>query len=467
MRLGKSTQSPAEELLAADAALSETSNESADIAPCHKRYTPAHLLAWKVSELGGGVSHSQKRDPVVLEGLAAVIAGLGLENAVVVLTDVRWGRKLQVKTGELEDGRTYVYYEDATADTGKAEVDAILAKVRETDAAGGWQSWVPTDTDGAVLYDAGSTAAVLYRTGAGLALAAKGVSRVWDEPVDGIGGLLAWATFDVPAGDDTEAWQVSVAAPLNVRADDALAAPDEPGEADLSDLPDGYVIALAAGDGTDAKFSGVRSRLGLSSRAQPAEGTVLDRPYWEELVETRELLIDNALAANPYDVRVQDASMSWQALAPPDHPDELAEIVGRVADQVLVKRGGDLPPRVAVLRVVDLVRAALAKESPVYSAATTETETTPSTGEADSDPPAGGLPEDGVLASPLARFRSTYEALAQSEEAEDEAGDEDSSETSSKDAFDPEAAADVSTCHEFVRRLSSHWPLLATLLPDV
>lgn len=457
MKLGSEPSESSRDLTAADKAAAGESNDSHAVSSCSKTYEPIRLLAWNLEELGGGTSEPMVRESVLIDAYAKLITGLDLD--VVVLLDVRWGRKYQIAQGTLDDGSPYLYYEDAKEHTGPAELDRIVEAVGKADAAGGWTLLVPKGDDG-VIYDHGSTVGILYKTQDGLAVADQGLAQAWDEPVAGIGGLLAWVTFDVPGTDGSEPWQVSVAAPLNVMADHPLPAPDEAEEdagPELTDLPEGYVLALSwSREASVQGLSALRGRLGLTGPSLH-EGTVLNRPYWERLVEENELLIDNAIVLNRRNPWVQDAYMNWQALEYPEHPDELREVLGVLADQVMSRWGkAETPPWIEELRVVDLVRATLTKESKVYPAIA---DSDSSSGEA-----AEALPEDGLLVDALESFLELMPALVDAVE-EEEDGSREETENEPAAAVDPEAALDISTCYDFVRRLSDHWPLLAVIRP--
>lgn len=457
MKLGTEPSPASQELHSADSATSTESNDSHTTSSCSKEYQPVQLLSWNIEELGGGTSEPMVRESVLIDAYAKLIAGLELD--VVVVLDVRWGRKYQIRQGKLEDGSPYLYYEDATEDTGPAELDRILEALGKADSAGGWKLFVPKDEG--VIYDRGSTVGIFYKTQDGLSVADQGLAQAWKDPAAGIGGLVAWVTFDVPAKDDFEAWQVTVAAPLNVMADHDLPAKDaseDDKEPTLKDLPDAYVLALSwSEDRSGTELSGLRNKLKIFGPAIQ-EGTVLHRLYWEDIVQDNEFLVENALALNRFNPWVQNEYMNWEALKYPEHPDELHEVLGVLADQVLSRYGSaEQAPWIRELRVVDLVRAGLAKESKVYAPA--DGDTSEASGEA-----SDALPEDGLLVDSLKSFLELAPPLI-SEVEDDDAEDEDSEDGPAAEV-DEEAALDISAGYDFARRLSSHWPLLAKIQPS-
>lgn len=473
MKLGTERSTSSRDLEAADAAAAEKSNESPAVSSCSKTYEPIQLLSWNVEELGGGTSEPMVRESVLIDAYAKLITGLDLD--VVVLLDVRWGRKLQIRQGTLSDGSPYLYYEDAEEDTGPAELDRILKALGKADSAGGWKLLIPSGDDG-VIYDHGSTVGIFYKTQDGLSVADQGLSQGWEEPVAGIGGLLAWVTFDVPGTDDAEPWQATVAAPLHVMANEDLPAPDESeedGGPELVDLPEAFVLALSwSPEASGSELSSLRSRLGLSGR-NLQEGTMLHRLYWEKLVEDNEFLIDNAIVLNRRNPWVQNEYMNWQALAYPEHPDELDEVSGVLTDQVVSRWGSaEHPPWIEELRVVDMVRATLAQESKVYAAAAEDGSGSgeATAGEASESGSASeasdALPEDGLLVDALKSFSELSPPLVEKiEEDGDDGGDEAIRKDEPAADVDEEAALDLSTSYDFIRRLSDHWPLLAKVRP--
>lgn len=458
--------SPSRELLIADEELSSEDNTDDATAECPPDLPPAPVtvMSWNITELGGGSSAPVEREQVLIDAYAATIAAVA--PTIVVIMDVRWGRKHQVVADTLDDGSTCLRYEPAAEHTGVAELDRIMAALGKADGGAKWSLLVPTDDAGGTVYHRGTTAALLYRGDTGLALLDKGVARGWDEPALGIGGDLHWAQFKVPAEDDTRAWTLSVAAPCHVMGERAVAEPseDDPEEQNSEPpepkgkLPDNYVLALSTDADLSRRAGGlapVRGALGLANRIVPDRGTVLSRPYWEALAEANEFFVANPLGMNARDIHVHDDHMHWEAIALPDHPDEIDDVAGTICDQILACQGGDTDiPVIRELRVVDLVRAALKPNSPAHSPAQTP-EPAPDPSPSEPQPEAEPLDEDGVLADRVPKLDGFSPVLDKARVDED-----------APDDPNREARAELHVAYDFVRRLSDHWPLLATLCPD-
>jgi hypothetical protein len=409
------------------------------VVPCSKKKQeekpapkdPLRVMLWNIRQFGGGFNEPVQRDAALIEAYAQLVAALKADIVVLVGLTRTIGKVAKV-SGTTPSGTPLLEMEDAVEDTGVAEVKRILAKLQSLDSAGGWEAqFRENEAKDAYVYLFESTTCILHRTADGLTYSRLDVVDSDLVPKLGLTGKLVCASFDSPKHC---AKPINVMAPLGAidarAANETLTLPSD-APAKTAAAPEAAVLALSAPEDLAADrgaFNDFREAMEAVYRLPSSEGSVLRPDYWKTVAETHDGLLANFAAVALDDIRLQDERMHWDAMETPKHAVALDEIVGVLADTLLVRAvDADAAPKIEELRVVDLVRASLSSE------ALTELEV---------PPPDETFPtENAALASQAEAFRKGREV--------------------------PEPKSDLANtlaqARYFSLALSTHWPVVGQL----
>jgi hypothetical protein len=396
---------------AKEAAESYSAEEGVATCPFAKKHQkqepkpPVKAVMWHIRELGGGFQSPEKRPDHVIEAYAAVIRACQAD--VVILA----GLTRTVGWKPVKEGNV-VRLEKAASDSGLAEARRLVAAL-----GGGWQMVSAADPDDKPVYHKHETAAFLYDSTRGISCGKVTVAKCGPAFL-AIAPLRIPDTFDAPP-------ELPLLAPLRVGRQ-TFSREETPDPPATGALPPSGLVGFSAPDGLggNKEYADLRSACDVEYARPLEEGTVLKTPFWEQVAADQERLIENHMAVNPADVVLQNQAMYWEALRPEDHPKELDKVSGRLADSLLVRKTGGVPPRLEKLRIVDLVRASL------ESAALDKVAQGPK------------RDEDGALVAQLNAFSAT---LPKPKRAT------------------PETAVErqIAEAGLFARKLSDHWPIVA------
>jgi hypothetical protein len=428
-----------EEMLAADERASAQEDSPTNIHPCplapkreDAKPKPVRILMWNITELGGGFWMPPRRLDYCIDAYAAVIHAM--KPDVCVLLGLQKGPPFgytRVSSHKLG----YAWHaKPGTENHGIMEANAILAGLEKLDVGIGWKAAFPVSDDGSYACVRGGTACVFYATGHGIALDRLDIV---DGPVAdslGIPERLLAARLHMPLGKDQSAAPLGIVAPLVVlpEAERRSSAPPDatPLPKATGRLPDPSVVALSSELDLAvhrARLDDYCSSLDVEYPSLPDRGSVVTTSHWERIAYRGAGLVDNLLAVHPADVRLGDRRMHWEALPLPAHADEYGEVVGRIADLLLLRKQAGQPLALRKLQIVDLLRAALGPADLTRLHAQ-----------------AGAQPEDGVL---VAMRKRHFAATARP----------------TMTGADDDPANVVAGCIEFLRLLSNHWPVCAEL----
>jgi hypothetical protein len=373
---------------------------------------PVRAILWNIREFGGGFQSPAVRPDYCLQAYAAVIKAVKADICVLL------GLTRTIGWIPENDGGIIIMREE-THDSGLAEARRLLAELQRIDAGGAWQLLPVNGADGKPAYHRHETACFLFKSATGISCGPATVAPCGE-------AFLALAPMRIPGTFDAPP-ELPFLAPLRVGRY-PFSRNDPPDPDAPATLPPHAVVAFSAGQEIPAGtgYLDFRTECDVEYVRPLQEGTVLQIPFWEDIAASEEALLENHIALNPADVQLQDRAMYWEALRLEDHPDELPDVRGRLADSLLVRNTGDGPaPRLEKLRVVDLVRASLPAESlPDVNAE-------------------GALDEDTAAAAPCAAFVKSLPVL---KEASPE----------SPQRLLAEAAL-------FARKLSDHWPVITDI----
>jgi hypothetical protein len=399
---------------------------------------PFRLLMWHIKELGGGFFMPESRPDHCIDAYASLINKLDIDICVII--GVKKSRDYKNVEKSMEDGSFCLCSEPPDEDTGVNEVNRILKALKQLDAVADWKStFLKSEENDSIIYLQGNSTCFLYKAGKGIEVQKVELLKGKHEESIGLQEALVAARFLMPLIKDADPLEVPVLAPLAVLqkqdwssedSDVASSVDDEQLEFQ-GDIPDQCIVALSTSSNLIASLSGLnrfRAALDIEYQDLLNTGSVLNIPHWERITNQGDAIIDNLQGVNPTDLRLQDQSMHWEALESPDHPDEFAEIIGHLSDLFLLRNGESIHTLLLdEMQVVDMIRAASA-----------------STGlksESEHEEP---LEEDGILAG-ACKKHVEFLARAISSETEDE------------------PVNLLSTCIDFVRLLSEHWPVVVTL----
>ncbi|MDB4877252.1 MAG: hypothetical protein JWM41_3698 [Gemmatimonadetes bacterium] len=422
MKLGQETDVDPRlaSLVAADDATAEESAADAIVLPCGAAVPQLELklLVWNVRELGGGFHMPRVRPDHCIDGYAALIAALGADVCVVTGLRAAPARLVTSEGGVLK-------YADEDVDTGVAEAKRLLASLKKAAAAGDWAMGVPSDAKDAIVYEGGTTTAVLYQRAGGRKLLSLDVVNGRADATLGVGGHLVRLSLELPLEGESPL-TLDLLAPLG-----ASAVTGEKAPAVTATLPASFVLAFSADDDLASNrgpLDAVQSAVSADSRPLLGHGSVLGDSFWQTTTRERGSLLTDYTAVSAADVDQQDDEMHWEALPDPKHPKAASDVAGSLGDAVLV-RNAEPRARYAVreLRVVDMMRAALTADEI-----------------ADAGGEGAAADEDNSLAGLRAAHRAATPYLS------------DTAPTTPQNI--------VAECADFLHLLSDHWPVLATFV---
>lgn len=311
--------------------------------------SPLRVLVWHVRELGGGFQSPERRADVCIQAYAKVAAALKPDAWILLGLTSRRGWTPKVKN-------SVVTMDEGANNTGVAEAKRILDELKKADTGGDWKLAVANGMDEKPAYDRYHTACFFYRGAKGIACEKAGVTECGAT-------LLTMAQLDVPDVFDVPP-DLALVAPMFVGRKSLFATTPPRPDVTVPALPACSVIGFSAVEGLGGEgYCDFRSDCDVEYSPPLANGTKLKIPYWEAVAERDEALLENYVALNAADVARQNEAMHWEAVKKDDDPDHLDEVVGRLADSLLVRCSGGLAIKAETVRVVDLVRAGLDKDT--------------------------------------------------------------------------------------------------------
>lgn len=325
--------------------------------------TPARMLVWNMDELGGGFHRPTVRPDYAIAAYAQVISVLKADFIVLLGLTRSIGESPQVNP---DSEHIEIKMEVPAKDSGVSEVNRILAKLRKTDPAAGWQAvFLKEKNNTEYVYINDITSCILHRAKGATDAAPISFEKldVFDSSANislGLTGKFIATTFSVPKFTSEP---ITLMAPLGHPS--PAGAPKEP--AATGALPSSWILALSAPENLladRAAFNSLRASLDVLYQAPSEEGSLLKDDFWKSTAESRDDLLGNFAALGLDQISKQDLEMHWQALTPPTHPTSLQELTGNLADTFLIRHGtATKPPVVQEMRTVDLARAALSSEN--------------------------------------------------------------------------------------------------------
>jgi hypothetical protein len=320
------------------------------VQPCPLKIVNQRLLAWHLSELGGGLHWPRERPAHVIDAYAQLVKASGA--GVVALTGLSESTgPLAIRKGSGRD--SYLVPAPAIRDVGAKEVDRIVAALGRVDGAGGWKAATFRDDKDQIVYLGGATTCFLHKTTGGWER--LGLDLVEGPAVEALG---------VPARYLCGRWKApglaGHSAELALLAPFGSFAPPEKQHTPTAPLPASAALALSANGDLSARlsaFSTFCNGVGAEYCRMPDRGTILRQPFWRRLSATNARLLEDFSAVDPADVRLQDKAMHTEAVAAPTHTDALDKIEGVLADVFLVRNPATPTYTLDNLRDVDLMLA--------------------------------------------------------------------------------------------------------------
>lgn len=382
MITNNSTSIPPElETLVASDKTSEDSGETA-VAPCpyakkvaekkkeeEKPKEALRILLWNIHQLGGGFHRPAERPAYVIEAYATLIHKLNIDIVVLVGITSTIGSVAKV-SGKTASGRTQLVMTEEVKDTGVAEINRILEKLKSLDSGGGWQAEFlkPSGKEGYV-YLFGTTTCILYRSSKQITFSKLDVIDSDLKPTLGLTGKLLCASFQA---SKQCADPVYIMAPLgtidprDLNKGEIFALPEDAPKQSRT-APESKVFAVSAPINLLADrgaFNELRASVDALYQLPSKEGSVLHEDFWKSVAEQQPGLLANFAAMGLDDVLLQNEHMHWEAMEMPKHAKVLDEVTGVLADTLLVCTASPTgQPKIEELRIVDLVRATLSAET--------------------------------------------------------------------------------------------------------
>jgi len=395
---------------------------------------PLRILMWNILELGGGFSRPSERPDYVIDSYASLIESLNIDICVI-LGVTRTVGKIPVRQ---EGDNPCLIMEDGPIDSGPAEVQRILEKLKSRDTAGNWEAqfFKPENEH---VYHFGATTCFLHRTSKGIRFSKFDLADSKSNHGAGLTGKLLCAAFELP---EHEAAAFHIAAPLGVPPHQRpLARKPDPGpESALratGPLPKPCIVGVSSPNdllNPKWKFHEFKASVQATYLRPGREGTILQQEFWQKSISNNDRLLSNFLAVDIANVSLQDDEMYWSAMDKPKHAETAEEVSGILADVFLLSNGPQGTPSAVIdeIRIVDLIAAAIPAEK--------LGQIRQSAAPADA---AQALPsEDSVLAAQRRARRNQTVSGPQPEE---------------------NAANELADCHYFSLALSEHWPVVAQL----
>lgn len=306
---------------------------------------PLKLMLWRIRGLGGGFHSPSVRPGYIIDAYAETIKSTKADVLILMgLTcTTGWVPKNKNEGGIVGMG-------EAVQDSGIKEANRILTALGKVDAGGGWKLITVDDDKGKYTYFREQTSCVLFKGGKGISCKDVIVTNCESD-------FLSVTTMSIP--DTFNCPELPLIVPLAVDQKIFSAKTTTPPKV-TGEIPASGIFGFSSTKGLQGNttYRDFRKQCDVEYMPPLAYGSKLNIPYWEEVVERDEALLENYIAINSANVIAQDAIMHWEAITLEKHPSTLQKVIGRLSDSLLVKRG-ESGLTLSNVRIVDLVRAAL------------------------------------------------------------------------------------------------------------